>query len=132
MESQNPVSRKHTLMIAGGFFLLVAAFVEPGLLPHLSSQAGTITMGFAVAASFLAAKVMRQLAGVLLRDKVSPWYAARGVAVFLCIAVPCINPLYIKLDDFFVGTGLIQQVTSQEARMFIFMAFELLWIAWLD
>jgi hypothetical protein len=37
MESKNPISRKHTLMIAGGFFLLVAAFVEPGLLSRLSS-----------------------------------------------------------------------------------------------
>lgn len=72
------------------------------------------------------------MAGVFLHDEASPWYARRGVAVFLCLAVPCINPLYMNLDDSFVGTGLIEQITSQQARMFIFMAFELLWIAWLD
>jgi hypothetical protein len=128
MESKNPVSRKHTLMIAAGFFLLVAGFIEPGLLPRLSSQAGTVTIGFIVVSGFLAAQGIRRLAGIFLRDK-APWYA---VAVFLCIALPCINPLFLKLDGFFIGTGMIEQVTSPPARMFLFMAFELLWIAWLD
>jgi|GEM_PF-3570173 hypothetical protein len=128
MESKNPVSRKHTLMIVAGLFLLVANFTDPGLLPRLSSQAGTVTMGFIIVSGFLAAKGIRRLAGIFLKDK-APWYA---VAVFLCIAVPCINPLFTKLDDFLVGAGMIEQVTSQPARMFLFMAFELLWIAWLD
>ena len=114
-------------MITAGFFLLVASFVDPGLLPRLSSQAGTVTMGFVIVSGFLAAQGIRRFAAVFLKDK-APWYA---VAVFLCIAVPCINPLFTKLDDFLVGAGMIEQVTSQPARMFLFMAFELLWIAWL-
>ena len=119
-------------MIAATFFLLVAGLVEPGLLSRLASQAGTVTMGFIAVSGFLAAKGIRRLAAVFLGEKAAPWYTGRGVAVFLCIALPCVNPLYIKLDDFFVGTGMIAQVTSQPTRMFIFMAFELLWIAWLD
>ena len=132
MNSKNAASRKQVLMIAGGFFLLVATFVEPGLLSHLSCQSGTITMGFIALCGFLAAKVMRRLAGVFLRDEVAPWYAGRGVAIFLCVAVPCINPLYTRVDDFFVSAGMMEQVTSQQARMFIFMALELLWMALLD
>jgi len=132
MESKNPGSRRHALMVAGGFFLLVAGFVEPGLLSHLSNQAGTISMGFIVVCGFLAARGIRQLAAVFLGEKGSPWYTRPGVVIFLCIALPCLNPLFLKLDDFFLGTGLIQQVTTQQARTFLFMAFELLWMAWLD
>ncbi|MEN6428742.1 MAG: hypothetical protein ABFE13_25620 [Phycisphaerales bacterium] len=129
MESKNSASCKHMLMIAAGFFLLLANFIDPGLLPRLSSQAGTITMGFVIVSGFLAAQGIRRLAAVFLKTNAARWYA---MTVFLCVALPCMNPLFMKVDDFFVSTGMVEQVTSQQARMFIFMAFELLWIAWLD
>ena len=36
MQSGHPISRRHTLMIAAGFFLLAANFNDPGLPSRLS------------------------------------------------------------------------------------------------
>ena len=132
MSSQNPAARKHTLLFAAVVFLLVAGFLDPGILHRFACQGGIVTAAFLVVAGFLAAKGICKLADVFFRGTARPWFARRGVVVFLCIVLPCANVLFIIMDNMFFGVVAIGQVTGQNARMFVFMALELLWIAMLE
>lgn len=132
MSSQNPAARRHTLLFAAVVFLLVAGFIDPGLLHRFSCQVGIVTAAFLVIAAFLAAKGIRRLAEVFFRGSARPWYGRSGIVVFLCIVLPCVNVLFIIIDNLFFNIAAIGQVAAQQVRMFIFMALELLWIAVLE
>ena len=132
MSSQNPAARRHTLLFAAAIFLLIAGFVDPGILHRFACQAGIVTAAFLVIAAFLAAKGIRRLADVFFRGSARPWYGRAGVVVFLCIVLPCVNVLFIIIDNLFFDIMTISQVTAQHVRMFVFMALELLWIAMLE
>ncbi len=132
MSSINPAARRHTLLFAAAVFLLVAGFVDPGILHRFSCQAGIVTAAFLVIAAFLAAKGIRRLADVFFRGSASPWFARSGVVIFLCIILSCANVVFIIIDNMFFDITAIGHVASQQARMFIFMALELLWIAMLE
>ena len=132
MISGNPLSRRHALTIGAIFFILVAAFIDPGLMYHLSCHVGIITIAFLIICAFLAAKGIGKLAEVFFRGAVRPWYARPGVVVFLCIILPCVNILFIWMDNMFIDIRAMGQVISQPVRMFMFMALELLWIAVLE
>lgn len=132
MSSENPASRRHTLLFAAAVFLLIAGFIEPGILHYFSCQAGIVTAAFLVIAGFLAAKGIRKLADVFFRGSARPWYGRAGVVIFLCIVLPCINVVFIIIDNLFFDITAIGHVTGQQVRMFVFMALELLWIAMLE
>jgi hypothetical protein len=132
MSSINPAARRHTLLFAAVVFLLIAAFVDPGILNRFSCQTGIVNAAFLVIAAFLAAKGIRRLADVFFRGSASPWYGRAGVVVFLCIILPCINIVFIIIDNLFFNITAIGQVSGQQARIFLFMALELLWIALLE
>lgn len=132
MSSRNPAARKHTLLFAAAVFLLIAGFIDPGILHRFACQAGIVTAAFLVIAAFLAAKGIRKLADVFFRGPARPWYGRSGVVVFLCIILPCINIVFIIIDNMFFDITAIGQVTGQQVRMFVFMATELLWIALLE
>jgi len=119
-------------LFAAVVFLLIACFIDPGLLQRFSCQAGIVTAAFLVIAAFLAAKGIRRLADVFFRGSASPWYGRAGVVVFLCIILPCANVVFIIIDNVFFDITAIGHVTSQQVRMFVFMALELLWIALLE
>ena len=128
MHSRNPLARKHGLLTAAVFFLLLAGFIDPQLLPRLACHVGVMTVAFLVACGFLAAKGIGKLAGVFLRGPIRPWYARSGLVIFLCVALPAMNILFIGIDNLFINARAMGQVTCQQARMFVFMALELLWI----
>ena len=132
MSSQNPAARRHRLLFAAVVFLLIAVFIDPGILHRFACQAGIVTAAFLVIAAFLAAKGIRRLADVFFRGSARPWYGRAGVVVFLCIILPCINVLFIVIDNIFIDIRAMGQVTTQQVRMLVFMAFELLWIAMLE
>ena len=132
MSSINPAARRHTLLFAAVVFLLIAGFIDPGILHRFACQAGIVTAAFLVIAGFLAAKGIRGLADVFFRGSARPWYGRAGVVVFLCIILPCANVLFIIIDNLFFDITAISQVTGQQVRMFVFMALELLWIALLE
>jgi len=132
MGSGNPGARRHTLLLAAVVFLLIAGLVDPAILHRFACQAGIVTAAFLVIAAFLAAKGIRKLADVFFRGSARPWYGRAGVAVFLCIILPCLNVLFIQADNMLFNITNWVQVTSQQARMFVFMAMELLWIAVLE
>ncbi len=132
MSSMNPAARRHTLLFAASVFLLIAGFVDPGILRRFSCQTGILTAAFLVIAAFLSAKGIRRLADVFFRGSARPWYGRPGVVVFLCIILPCANVLFIIIDNLFFDITAIGQVIGQQVRMFVFMALELLWIALLE
>lgn len=132
MSSINIAARRHTLLFAAAVFLLIAGFVDPGILHRFACQIGVVTAAFLVIASFLAAKGIRRLADVFFRGSARPWYGRAGVVVFLCIILPCVNVLFIIIDNLFFDITVIGQVTSQNVRMLLFVALELLWIALLE
>ena len=132
MSSQSPAARRHKLLFAAVVFLLIAGFLDPELLHRFSCQAGIVTAAFLVIAAFLAAKGIRRLADVFFRGSARPWFACSGVVVFLCIILPCINIVFIIIDNMFFDIMAIGHVTAQQVRMFVFMALELLWIAMLE
>ncbi len=132
MSAKNPAARRNTLLFAAAVFLLIAGFIDPGLLRHFSCQAGIVTAAFLVIAGFLAAKGIRRLADVFFRGSARPWYGRPGVVVFLCIILPCVNVLFVIIDNMFFDITAIGHVTGQQVRMFLFMAMELLWIALLE
>jgi len=132
MSSINPAARRHTLLFAAVVFLLIAGFIDPGILHRFACQAGIVTVAFLVIAGFLAAKGIRRLADVFFRGSARPWFARSGVVVFLCIILPCLNVLFILADNILFNITNWGQVTSQQVRMFIFMAIELFWIALLE
>jgi hypothetical protein len=132
MSTKNPAARRHTLLFAAVVFLLIAGFIDPGILHRFACQAGIVTAAFLVIAAFLAAKGIRKLADVFFRGSARPWYGRAGVVVFLCIVLPCVNIVFIIIDNMFFDITAISQVTGQQVRMFVFMALELLWIALLE
>jgi hypothetical protein len=132
MSSQNPAARRHTLLFVAVVFLLIAGFIDPGILHRFACQVGVINAAFLVIAAFLAAKGIRRLADVFFGGSARPWYGRAGVVVFLCIILPCINVVFIIIDNMFFNITAIGQVAGQSVRMFVFMAFELLWIAMLE
>jgi hypothetical protein len=132
MSSANSSSRKHALLFAAAIFLLIAGFLDPRILYRLACHVGIMTAAFMVVCAFLAAQGIRRLADAFLRKPISPWFARSGVVVFLCIILPCINVVFIIIDNLFFNITAIGQVTGQQVRMFIFMALELLWIALLE
>ncbi len=132
MSSINPAARRHTLLFAAAVFLLIAGFIDPGILHRFACQAGIITAAFLVIAAFLAAKGIRKLADVFFRGSARPWYGRAGVVIFLCIVLPCVNVVFIIIDNLFFDITAIGHVTGQQVRMFVFMALELLWIALLE
>lgn len=132
MSSENPAARRHILLFAVVFFLLVAGFIDPGILHRFSCQTGVVTASFLVIAAFLAAKGIRRLADIFFRGSARPWYGRPGVVIFLCIILPCINVVFIIIDNLFFNITAIGEVTGQQVRMFVFMALELLWIALLE
>ena len=132
MSVMNPASRRHALLFAAAIFLLVAGFLDPRILYRLACQTGIVTTAFVVVCAFAAAKGIRKLADVFFRGSARPWYARPGVVVFLCVILPCVNVLFIIIDNVFFNVTDMGQVTSQQVRMFGFMAMELLWIALLE
>ena len=132
MSSGNPTARKHTLLFAAGVFLLIAGFRDPQLMFHFACHVGIMSVAFLTVSAFAAAQGMCALAGKVLRDQTSPWYARKGVVVFLCVALPCMNILFLGADAWFIGFRAMGQVTSQQVRMFVFMALELMWLALLE
>ena len=131
MISRNPTSRRHGLLFAAVAFLLIGAFLDPGIVHHLACHAGIITVAFLVVCAFLAAKGIRRLAEIFFRGSGGPWYARPGVVIFLCIIVPCMNVAFLAIDGILIS-GTQVAVISQQVRMFTFMALELLWIALLE
>ena len=132
MSDAYPSSRRHMLLFAAAIFSLVAGFRDPRILHHLACQTGIATTAFMVACAFFAAKAIRRLADVFFRGSIRPWYARPGVVVFLCIILPGANVLFIIIDNLFFNVTAMGQVTTQQVRMFGFMALELLWIALLE
>jgi len=132
MSSINPAARRHTLLFAAAIFLLIAGFVDPGILHRFACQAGIVTAAFLVIAGFLAAKGIRRLADVFFRGSARPWYGRAGVVVFLCVILPCVNVLFIIIDNLFFDIKAIGQVTGQQVRMFVFMSLEMVWLALLE
>jgi hypothetical protein len=112
--------------------LLIAGFVDPGILHRFSCQTGIVAAAFPVIAAFLDVKGIRRLADVFFRGSASPLYVRSGMVVFLCIILPCINIVFIIIDNMFFDITAIGQVTAQQFRMFVFMALELPWIALLE
>ena len=131
MISRNPASRRHALLFAAVFFLLIGAFLDPRILHRLACHAGIITVAFLVVCAFLAAKGVGRLADAFLRKPISPWYARPGVVIFLCIIVPCMNVAFLTIDGLFINVTQVA-IISQQVRMFAFMSLELLWIALLE
>ena len=119
-------------MFAAALFLLIAGFLDPRIVYRLACQAGIVTMAFTLICAFVAAKGIRKLADVFFRGSARPWYARPGVVVFLCVVLPCINVLFIMIDNMFFNITAMGEVTTQQVRMFGFMALELLWIALLE
>jgi hypothetical protein len=119
-------------LFAAAIFLLIAGFIDPGILHRFACQAGIVTAAFLVIAGFLAAKGIHKLADVFFRGSARPWYGRAGVVVFLCIILPCANVLFIIIDNMFFDITAIGHVAGQQVRMFVFMALELLWIALLE
>ena len=132
MSSINPAARRHTLLFAAAIFLLIAGFVDPGILHRFACQAGIVAAAFLVIAGFLAAKGIRRLADVFFRGSTRPWYGRAGVVVFLCVILPCVNVLFIIIDNLFFDIKAIGQVTGQQVRMFVFMSLEMVWLALLE
>jgi hypothetical protein len=132
MSSANPTGRKHSLLIAAIVCLLVAAFVDPEIMHRFACQIGVVNLAFLLIAGFLAAKGISKLADILFRGSARPWFARSGVVVFLCIIIPCINILFKIMDNMFFNITGMSQVTTQQVRMFMFMASEFMWIAILE
>ena len=132
MSSINPAARRHTLLFVAAVFLLIAGFLDPGILYRFACQVGIVTAAFLIIAAFLAAKCIRKLADVFFRGSARPWYGRAGVVVFLCIILPCVNVFFVIIDNLFFNITAIGHVTGQQVRMFVFMALELLWIALLE
>ena len=110
----------------------MAGFIDPGILHRFACQTGIVTEAFLVIADFFAAKGIGRLADVFFRGSTRPWYGRAGIVVFLCIVLPCVNVVFIIIDNLFFNIMAIGHITGQPIRMFIFMALELLWIAVLE
>ncbi len=132
MMSRSVTSRRHAFLFAAALFLLIAGFLDPGLLHRSACQVGIVTAAFMVISAFVAAKSLPKLADVFFRGSVRPWYARPGVVVFICIILPCVNVLFIIIDSLFFNITEMGQVTTQQVRMFVFMALEFLWIGLLE
>ena len=132
MSSRNPAARRHRLLFAAAVFLLIAGFIDPGILHHFACQAGVLNAAFIVICGFGAARGIRNLADVFLHGSARPWYNRAGLVVFLCIVLSCMNVLFTIIDNIFFDITTISQVTSLQAKIFIFMSMELLWITILE
>jgi hypothetical protein len=75
----NLTPRKHILLFAAVVFLLIAGFLDPGILYKFACHVGIMTVAFMVACAFLAVKGIRRLAEVFLRKPVRPWYCRPGI-----------------------------------------------------
>jgi hypothetical protein len=132
MSSQKPSTRRNTLLFAAAVFLLIAGFLDPRLMFHFACHAGIMSMAFLTISAFAAAQGIRLLAQKLLRNRIGFWHTRSGVVISLCVALPCMNILFMGVDAWFVDFRAMGQVTSQQVRIFVFMALELMWLAMLE
>jgi hypothetical protein len=120
------------LFIAAVVFLLIAGYLDPGIVHRLACHVGIITVAFLIICAFVAAKSIHRLADIFFRGSTNPWYTRPGVVVFLCVILPCANVAFIIIDNLFFGTTGMSQVISQQVRMIAFTGLNLLWIAVLE
>jgi hypothetical protein len=113
-------------------FLLMAGYLDPAIIHRLACHVGIITVAYLIICAFVAAKSIRKLADIFFRGPTNPWFARPGVVVFLCVMIPCVNVVFIIVDNLFFDTTGMAQVVSQQVRIIAFTGLNLIWIAILE
>ena len=113
----NPVVRRNILLMISTVLLLIAVLYKPSLLLCFTSFKGAFSVVFTFAAALFGALGIGLFAGVFLRERGNPWYARPHALIYLGAALSLISIL---------GAQLYPQV--HKGSMFLFMAFEVLWV----
>jgi len=128
----NPVRRRNSILILAGLFLVMAVIDKPSLLLFFTSSKQFISIVLIVAAAFVATLGIYRFVEPIFGRGNSPWYARPGAVIFLAVALMGINAMFMILDNLFaniLGTG---PFLVHKAYIYLFMAFELVWILLLE
>ena len=115
-----------------GIFLVMAVIDKPSLLLFFASAKQFISIVLIVAAAFVATLGIYRFVEHIFGRGNQPWYARPGAVIFLAVALMGINAMFMVLDNLFsniLGTG---PFLVHKAYIYLFMAFELVWILLLE
>ena len=128
----DPTIQRNTLLTAAGIFILVATILSPKLLSCCTSANGFISITCIIIEGLFAAHSTRKLAFAFLREITNPWYAHMMAPIFLLVALPCTSAIFSRIDNLTLNILNVSGFITREARSFVFMSMELLWILILE
>ena len=128
----DPVRRRNSILMLAGVFLVMAVIDKPSLLLFFTSSKQFISIILIVAAAFVVTLgIYRFVEPIFGRDNL-PWYAKPGAVIFLTVALIGINAIFMVLDNLIsniLGNG---PFLINKAYIYLFIAFELVWILLLE
>jgi hypothetical protein len=115
------------LILGGGLFLVLVLVTAPALSSCLLSRPALIGVGFIVAAGYMAAKFIGEIAGAILHGPQDPWYARPWALLFLCLVVPPANAVLTVAAGPFLKHAGIEEIMPRHAFILGLVGVELLW-----
>ena len=127
----DPVRRRNSLLILAGIFSVIAIIDRPSMLLFFVSVREFISLILVAFAAFMATMGIYHYAAHIFGRTELPWYTKPGGMVFLAVMLICINAAFMlmsRLLSRILGTAFLEH----NAHVYLFMAFELLWIVLLE
>ena len=115
-----------------GIFLIIALINKPSLLLFFASAKTFFSLVLVAFAAFLATLGIYNFAEAIFGRTELPWYARPGGMVFLVAALFCINAVFMFFGKVLSNVLRTELFFVQEAYIYLFMVFELLWIVLLE
>lgn len=128
----NPVKRRNSILIMAGIFMAIAVIEKPSLLLFFLSAKSLSSVTLAVFAAFLATLGIYSFVRSVFGWQNSPWYTHKGAMLFIVTVLLGINALFIIFDNLLSSVISTRLMLSQKGYIWLFMAFELLWIVALE
>lgn len=124
----NPVKRRNSILIMAGVLLIIAIVNKPALLLFFISAQRFAGVALIAFAALLATLGIYNFVRKIFGRTSEPWYVKPRAMIFLVVVLIGINALLFLFDSLMSSIFGIGPFLSQRGYVYLFMAFELLWL----
>jgi hypothetical protein len=128
----DPVRRRNSLLMLAGVFLVIAVINKPSLLLFFASARQLISLALMVFAALLTAIGIYNFAISIFGRSELPWYTRPWAMFFLVAALLIINAALMLAGNLFSNVFKANVFFLKDAYIYLFMAFEVLWLVLLE
>ncbi len=125
----DPVRRRNSLLIIAATFLVIALVNKPSLLLFFASVRQLISLALMIFAALWAALGIHNFATAVFGQAELPWYTRPWAILFLLVALLVINAVLMFAGSLLSNMCKTDLFFVQDAYIYLFMAFEVLWLA---